>query len=176
MKSQSELLSQIAAAGERQADLLSAKRSADHDRLIARVSAIKELAPRIARLLELGQALYSAGLPISPVRGYSYSSFDHKCDFITDGINHHLGFYIAPKSERKWFHPELGRPIAIGMEGGGCDSFGLEISADGEILRGMPNKYGSAEGKMDAFVRQFPAFERDFLAFVESVTTATNEI
>lgn len=169
MKSQSELLAQISAAGQRQADTLSAQRAAAHNHLMARVSAIKALAPRIARLLELGQALYDARLPISPVNG-SFTSFGYRAQFITDGVNHHLGFYIAPNSERLWFHPELGRPRAIGLEGGGCSGYGLEISADGEILRGMPTCYGSAEGKMDAFLRDFPAFERDFLAYVESLT------
>lgn len=172
MKSQSELLAQISAAGQRQADALSAQRSAALDKLAARVSAIKALAPRISRLLELGQALYTAGLPISPVRGGSMSSYNYKCDFITDGINHHLGFYIAPRSERKWFHHELGRPVTIGIQGGGCDGFNLEISAEGEILQGMPNQFGSAERKMDDFVREFPAFERDYLAYVESLTDA----
>lgn len=169
MKSQSELLAQISAAGQRQADTLAAQRSAAHDRLMARVSAIKALAPRIARLLEVGQALYDAGLPISPTNGASWE-VNHKCQFITDEISHHLGFYIVPKSERQWFHPELGRPRAIGLEGGGCSGYGLEISAEGEILRGMPNKFGSAEGKMVDFLNGFPTFERDFLAYVESLT------
>lgn len=169
MKFQSELLAQISAAGQRQADNLSAQRSAAHDRLMRRVSAIKALAPRIARLLELGQALYDAGLPISPVNG-SFTSFGYRAEFITDGINHHLGFYIEPKSERQWFHPELGRPRTIGLEGGGCSGYSLEISAEGEILRGMPTRHGSAEGKMVQFLEGFPDFERDFLAYVESIT------
>lgn len=169
MKSQSELLAQISAAGQRQADALSAQRSAALDKLAARVSAIKALAPRISRLLELGQALYTAGLPISPVRGGSMFSCNYKCDFITDGINHHLGFYIAPKSERQWFHPELGRPVAIGIEGGGCDGFSLEISAEGDIIKGIPH----AEGKMDIFIQRFPVFERDFTAYVETLTNNT---
>ena len=173
MKSQSELLAQISAAGQRQADALSAQRSAAHERLMRRVSAIKALAPRIRLLIQLGQALYEAKLPISPVRGSGYTSMNHKCDFITDGINHHLGFFIEPKSERQWFHPELGRPCAIGIEGGGYSGFGLVVSPDGEILRGMPNQFGSAEGKMVEFVQGFDAFERDFLAYVESVCSDT---
>lgn len=164
-----EILERINKVAERRDT--EAKRKADdaHAQLMKKVNAIKALAPRIANMLDIAQSLWEnkirIGKPITEALGMTRS------DLTTDGINHTMGFYTDRKKVwgEHWLSTECGYPYAFGIEGGGYSGYGLEIDRNGNIVRGMPNRYGTAEDKMQWVIDHFDEFERKFYAYVESL-------
>lgn len=129
-----------------------------------KVRAIKALAPRISAILEEAQKLYVSQIHIGTPRKRMIGT---NSDLTTDGIEHGLGIYTDRKKAwgGHWFDEGCGYPYAFGIEGGGYSGYGLEINAEGEIVRGMPDKYGSAEGKMQYLLDNFDDYEKKFYDF-----------
>lgn len=135
-------------------------------RLNAKVMAINALGPRIKNMLDIAKTMWERRIPI----GHKMPAMiGIHSDLVTDGIDHRLGFYVDSKREWSLFDYRTGYPYAFGIEGGGCSGYGLEIDDKGIIVRGMPDRYGSAEDKMDYVIEHFDEFERKFYDYIESL-------
>lgn len=136
--------------------------------LTEKVNAIKALAPRIRAMLDIAQEWHSKQIHIgNPIK----DAIGTRSDLTTDGIHHGIGIYTDRRKVwgRNWFADGCGYPYAFGIEGGGASGYGLEINAEGEIVRGMPDEYGSAEKKMQYLIDNFDEYEARFYSFANNI-------
>lgn len=158
----SDMLARIKRASDSRDHNEALKAQAAHNRLMAKVIAIKSLATRIADLLDIAIELDEKGFPL----GKQAKDWIKPQEFVTEGIEHGIGFYVRNHSHGNGY-PKY--PYAFGIEGGGYSGYGLEIDREGNIVRGMPDCYGSAEDKMQYVIDHFDDFERKFYEYVKSI-------
>lgn len=127
---------------------------------------IKSLAPRIKELIAVGEALLENNIPF----GKKIGVWKADEEFITDGINHELGFFFEYGKDDS---PLLG----IGIEGGGCDGHDLVINANGEFVKNIdPYKKGynydgyyDYRSKYKKFIKDFDEFENKVYQYVDNL-------
>lgn len=161
-----DLLERINKVAETLDTELAREENAKRESLDAKIEAIKALGQRIKDMLEVAQALWAKRIYIGNAKNGMCAIHS---DLVTDGVDHRMGFYGDIKRAWRTHDYRTAYPYAFGIEGGGYEGYGLEINADGDIVRGMPDRYGSAECKMDFVIEHFDEFERKFCDYVESL-------
>ena len=142
----------------------------EHTNLIEQ---IKELQPRIEKIIEIGNLCIENGINLNTRGTYRKCKYEENA-FETDGIYHQLGFY--PNHYQ-------GHPIYacshydfIGYDmGGACGS--INFITNGEIIASTPDHNGFEIKGMDVplnkhckmFLEDFPRFEKLFYEFIENL-------
>ena len=118
---------------------------------------IRSLQERIEQVVNVGRVLYDNGLPL----GKPMYKIRHS--FVTEGIHHKLGMFVTGSPT----FDKCVSPYAIGYAGGGVDGPDFKIDTGGNVVDGQRKLIEKGE----KFLSEFPVFERDFYAYVESLGT-----
>lgn len=122
---------------------------------------IRSLKPRIAELLEVGNACLEHNIPLEGRRWGGHEGYDTH-QFITNSWSHLLGFVW--KYEKGTRRPQ---PFTkLGIMGGGACNFNLET--DGETI---DVSGGDILYVLKRFVDEFDRFEDEFYKYVDRITT-----
>lgn len=113
------------------------------------VKKIKALAPRLAELKKVADALTMSNIPFNK--------------FITNGLSHQVGFF-----EPRGFHrePKEKLPCAFGIMGGEWNGEDFEIDFDGNIISNNSRK---KIREMEEVLSKFNDFEKKFYEYVDSL-------
>ena len=134
------------------------KKNATMDKVEAYKAQVRALQPRIAELIEVGNACLKHGIPLEyDGLGREESYENHQ--FISNGFSHLVGFIGEGKTA-------LGRkPFKmVGKVGGGaCD---YNLATDGVTMEVS----GRVEDVLKMFLDGFDKFETEFYKYVDSVT------
>lgn len=173
-------IEKINAIGQKIVNAELAKKQAKFNRIKSCEEKIKSLAPRISELMDIANALSANNIPI----GKLYSqTIRYNAKFISEGIDHRLGFVIeySPRSMHA-MDPTGAKVIGFGIIGGGWYGGNLVIGKDGDIIKGglefdesmihlkddEPYKYVELE-KMERVIKGFDEFERRFFEYVDNL-------
>jgi len=137
------------------------------------IKQIKELQPRIEKIIKIGNLCIENGINLNPRGTYRKCKYEENA-FETDGIYHQLGFYP------NHYH---GHPLYacshydfIGYDmGGACGS--INFITNGEVIASTPDHNGFEIKGMDVplnkhcrmFLEEFPRFEKLFYEFIENL-------
>lgn len=157
-----EMLERVNNAADARDAELARQEEAKRKRINEKVMAINALGPRIKDMLDVAKEPDAKRFSL----GKKASDWIKPQEFVTEGIEHRMGFYVKQNAQGNGWPKH---PYAFGIEGGGYSGYGLEIDEKGTIVRGMPSRYGSAEGKMDYVIIHFDEVERKFYDYVESL-------
>ena len=116
---------------------------------------IRSLHEHIEQIVNVGRVLYDNGLPLGT------PTYNNKHSFVTEGIYHKLGLFVVGSPT----FDKCVRPYAIGYEGGGVDGPDFKIDINGNVVDGHKHLLQKGE----KFLSEFPVFEQDFYAYVESL-------
>ena len=132
---------------------------------------IRGYAPRIAILIDLAQELVKNGLPLG--KQIPWALGFNREEFWAEGIYHGVGFIREVKNGRVCL------PDRIGIEGGGCDGYDIEINRYGKIMknpldviigtRTRENAEWDFFNKCERFLKEFDNFEKRVLEYVDSL-------
>lgn len=150
--------------------------------VVCKLIKVKELAPRIKRLIDIANCLISNGFTL----GYEHEKFGFThYSLQTDGIDHYIGFVRLSSSV-----------VAIGYKGGGCNGENFYVDASGQYVydydyhsgvarivdvdyihnyyrgdRKVPH-YATSDfpRKLNKFLNEFDVFEARVLSYANSLT------
>lgn len=128
-------------------------------------SKIKALSPRITDLITVANVCGENGICL----GKEPSNLEAP-EFVTEGINHRLGFYDAKQNPYKGIgsYNRL-RITGIGYAGGGCCGENFLVDSEGNIYEGWTHKSETIIRKMKLFLDEFDSFETDFYHFIDQL-------
>lgn len=125
------------------------------------INEIKELQPRINDLLIVGNACLFNKIPLKGT-GFGCKEGYDTHQFITNGWSHLLGFVdksIAPQKLPFRY---------LGIQGGGFYTYDLETNGDIVYVSGHDGR--DKIHVLNRFIKEFDRFEKEFYAYVDSVT------
>lgn len=125
------------------------------------VDEIKELQPRINDLLIVGNACLFNKIPLKGT-GFGCKEGYDTHQFITNGWSHLLGFVdksIAPQKLPFMY---------LGIQGGGFYTYDLETNGNIVYVSGRDGR--DKIHVLNRFIKEFDKFEKEFYAYVDSVT------
>lgn len=124
---------------------------------------IKALSPRIADLIKVANACGENGICL----GEEPSNMEAP-RFVTEGINHQLGFFAYMQNPYKGFGNYRHLHITgFGYKGGGCSGENFLVNAQGEIYQGWTHTSEKLIRKMKRFLDEFDNFETEFYDFID---------
>ena len=144
---------------------------------------IKDLKPRIESLIVLHDKCMEIGIEIPRDKnhmvgccGYipSAKKYGYNADFIAEGIYHHVGFFEDSDGITR-----------LGIENGGaCGYYDLVVDEFGGVFGRLENsrhivnitrkEYTRSERDMRKFLKEFPVFEKAFLAWIDTLIDTLN--
>lgn len=161
----------IRKAAEKRDQELQKKRDAVQEKVQTYTDRIQSYAPRIANLIDLAQELVKNGLTLGRIVPWA-AGFKRE-EFWAEGIYHGVGFIREVKNGRVCL------PDRIGIEGGGCDGYDIEINRYGKIMknpldiiigtRTRENAEWDFFNKCERFFKEFDNFEKRVLEYVDSL-------
>ena len=164
-------IDRIRKAAEKRNQELQKKMDATQEKVQMYTDRIHDYAPRIAILIDLAQELVKNGLPLG--KQIPWAAGFKREEFWAEGIYHHIGFIRYVKDGRLYL------PDKIGIEGGGCDGYDIEINRYGKIMknpldmvigtRTRENAEWDFFNKCDRFFKEFDDFERRVCEYVDSL-------
>lgn len=168
MEALNNRLDKIANIGKQKVDAAVAEQQRKEDTIARYAVEIKALAPRIEKLMQVGQALLKNDIPLGKQTKNICGSYDD--EFVTNGLSHHLGFYF---SHGKNNSPLLG----IGIEGGGCCGRSLAVNEKGDMVVKIDPHYHSYQyfgyndycGKCKKFLDNFDSFEKRVYEYIDNL-------
>lgn len=125
------------------------------------INEIKELQPRINDLLIVGNACLFNKIPLKGT-GFGCKEGYDTHQFITNGWSHLLGFVdksIAPQKLPFMY---------LGIQGGGFYTY--DLKTDGRTVYVSGSDGRDKIHVLNRFIKEFDKFEKEFYAYVDSVT------
>lgn len=128
---------------------------------------IKALAPRIAELIAIAVELNKNNIPFGKK---TKDIIGYKEEFVTEGINHRLGFYFTYENSKKYL-------VGVGISGGGCCGRDLAVNEYGKMVK-HPNPYYQSYQyygftdyckKCRQFLENFDDFEKRVNDYVDNL-------
>lgn len=145
------------------------------DKILKLEERMKELAPRLAEMFKVAEALTENRFWMGGRSGYRQAA----PEFLTDHIDHRVGFYV----EHPYFDAP-GRDYTLTgffgvANGGACGDYDMKIDKDGNVQRCPFSQYGSSDRRykrmrddylddLSKVVEKFDAFERAFYEYAKN--------
>ena len=137
------------------------------------IKQIKELQPRIQKIIEIGNLCIENGINLNKRGTYRKCKYEEDA-FETDGIYHQLGFYPNNYQANPLFRCTHYDFIGYDM-GGACGN--INFITDGDIIASTPDHSGFEIKGMDtplnkhckSFLEDFPKFEEAFYKFIDNL-------
>ena len=128
---------------------------------------IKALAPRVAELMTIAIELMNNNIPLGKK---TKGSIGYKEEFVTEGINHRLGFYFTYENRKKYL-------VGVGIIGGGCDGLDIAVNENGTMVKHPDPYYQSCQyfgyndycNKCSRFLKNFDDFEKRVNDYVDNL-------
>jgi len=122
-----DIIKKIQEKGKQLENEKQTKLNIERNGVLKNVNKIKELAPRIAQLWDICQALLDNGFPLGKTKyhlGFPYYEFE------TEGIYHGIGFFV----NRNIIY-------GFGIAGGGCSGKSALVNKEGELGHYIDKKF-----------------------------------
>ena len=119
---------------------------------------IRELKPRIDKLLEVGNACLKYNISLTGSAFGGHEGYDTH-QFISNSWSHLVGFITEYDSEKR-----ESKCTKVGKIGGGACNYNLKT--DGETI----DVSGNVELVLKEFINKFDKFETEFYKYVDKVT------
>ena len=157
----------IEAYGKRRKDEAIKKELAKKNEKEILLAKICNKAEVITSLIDTANACVRNGIHLGKFVG----SLKHP-QFVTDGIDHHLGFVISNTHYPEHYknpHPMIGGlATSIGYEGGGWNGGNFYVDGNGDVISGLEHKRFFELAK--DFLSEIDKFAEEFYAYIDNLT------
>ena len=137
------------------------------------IKQIKDLRPRIEKIIEIGNICIENGICLNKIGTYRKCKYEEDA-FETDGIYHQLGFYRNNYQGHPFYQCSHYDYIGYDM-GGACGN--INFITNGDIVASTPDHDGFEIKGMsrplnkhcEQFLKDFPKFEKLFYEFIDNL-------